>query len=66
MTLDTTRWEQAHGRRPAGFHLWEFFTTHPGGTVLISTDGPWAETRDRVLQALKETYGPGLAVELVP
>lgn len=66
MILNTEQWEQAHGRKPGGSHLWEFETQVPGLSILISTDGPWASTRDRVLKALKETHGPGLIVELVP
>ena len=66
MTLDTTRWEAAHGQKPSGFHLWEFLTHTAGRRILISTDGPWAKTRDRVLRALKDTYGPKLTVELLP
>lgn len=66
MTLNTTRWEEAHGRKPSGFHLWQFETKTEDLNVLISTDGPWARTRDRVLAALKETHGPDLIVELVP
>jgi len=66
MTLETKRWEEAHGTKPSGFHLWEFRTETEGRRILISTAGPWARTRDRVLRALEDTYGPGLTVELLP
>jgi hypothetical protein len=65
MTLNTTDWEAVHGHKPRGSHLWEFAFRSHLGTHLISTDGPWAATRDRVLEGIKETHG-NVEVRLVP
>jgi hypothetical protein len=65
MGLDTTEWEAAHKKKPRGSHLWNFRFDTDVGSHLVSTDGPWAKTRDRVMKAIQKTHG-NVKVRLVP